>query len=125
MFRSIMVAAVVTLMAVPAAAETKYTLTGDNTKIEFVGTKPTGKHEGGFKKLSGTATVSDGGMKIEAEIDCTSLYSDDPKLTQHLKAPDFFSVKDHPTAKFTSTKIEKNDAGYVVTGELTMLGKAK
>ena len=27
------------------AADTKYTLTGDNTKVTFVGTKTGGKHE--------------------------------------------------------------------------------
>ena len=35
------------------------------------------------------------------------------KLTGHLKSPDFFSVKDHPTAKFVSTKIDKGANGYV------------
>ena len=106
MIRSMFAVAAAVLMAVPAAAaETKYALTGENTKLEFVGTKANGKHVGGFKKLSGTATAADGGMAIEAEIDCDSLYTDDPqgKLTQHLKSPDFFAVKDHPTAKFKST----------------------
>ncbi|HVK13833.1 MAG TPA: hypothetical protein VM597_34140, partial [Gemmataceae bacterium] len=40
------------------AADTKVALTGENTKITFVGTKPDGKHEGGFKALTGTATVT-------------------------------------------------------------------
>jgi hypothetical protein len=31
-------------------------LTGDNTTITFVGTKPNGKHDGGFNALTGTAT---------------------------------------------------------------------
>ena len=31
-----------------SAAETKYTLTGENTTIEWVGSKPEGKHKGGF-----------------------------------------------------------------------------
>jgi polyisoprenoid-binding protein YceI len=112
------------LVAVPATAA-EYKLSSDNTKIEFVGTKPQGKHDGGFKTVTGTVTETDGAIKIEAEIDCDSLYSDDPKLTQHLKSPDFFGVKDHPKATFKSTKVEKKDGGHVVTGELTMLGKTK
>jgi|SRR5581483_943311 len=116
------------LCAAAPAADTKYPLTGDNTKLTFVGTKTNGKHEGGFKKLDGTATVTDGKLetlKLEVNIDCDSLYSDDAKLTGHLKSPDFFGVKDNPKATFKTTKIEKTDKGYTVTGELTMLGKAK
>jgi polyisoprenoid-binding protein YceI len=108
------------------AQESKYQLTGSNTKIEWVGTKSEGKHEGGFKKLSGTASLTDNSnLKLEVEIDCESLFSDDEKLTQHLKSPDFFAVKDHPKAKFKSTKVEKTDDGVKVTGDLTLLGKTK
>src|SRR5688572_17686342 len=82
-------------------------LDGTNTKIEFVGTKPNGKHEGGFKNVAGTAVGAEPtDLKIDVEIDTTSLYSDNPKLTQHLKSPDFFGVKTHPKAKFVSTKVE-------------------
>ena len=43
--------------ALPAlAADAKFPLTGENTKIEFVGTKADGKHEGGFKTVTGNAT---------------------------------------------------------------------
>lgn len=108
------------------AADVKYALTGDNTKVEWTGTKSDGKHSGGFKKLTGTAA---GGkaedLKINVEIDCASLYSDSDKLTGHLKSPDFFSVKEHPNAKFASKSIKKDDKGYKVTGDLTLLGKTK
>jgi polyisoprenoid-binding protein YceI len=103
-----------------------YPLSGDNTKITFVGTKPNGKHDGGFKKLSGTATVTDGKietLKIEVEIDIDSIYTDTNKLTDHLKNPDFFDVKNFPKATFKSTKVEKADKVYVITGELDMHGK--
>jgi polyisoprenoid-binding protein YceI len=110
------------------AADTKYSLTGDNTTLTFVGTKAKGKHDGGFKKLTGTATVTDGDittLKIETDIDVDSIYSDDAKLTNHLKGADFFGVKENPTAKFKVTKVEKADKGYTVTGDLTLLGKTK
>lgn len=126
MVRTLSVLALVTFMAVSQAADTKYTINGENTKLEFVGTKPGGKHEGGFKKLAGTATVTDGKLdtlKIEVEIDCDSLYSDNEKLTGHLKNPDFFGVKDNPKATFKTTKVAKTDKGYDVTGDLTLLGK--
>lgn len=116
--------AMAVLVSAAATAADKYTLTGENTKVEFTGTKKDGKHTGGFKKLSGEVT-NDGGWKVDVTIDTDSMYTDDDKLTGHLKSGDFFGVKDHPHAKFTSTKIEKGDKGYTVTGKLTLLGKEK
>jgi polyisoprenoid-binding protein YceI len=114
--------------AVASAADTKYPLTGETTKLKFVGTKAKGKHDGGFKTLTGTATVTDGNLatlKIEVDIDTTSIWADDAKLTEHLKGPDFFGVKDNPKATFKTTKVEKADKVYNITGDLTMLGKTK
>ena len=111
-----------------SAADTKYALTGENTKVTFVGKKPDGKHTGGFNKLSGTATVPGGDLTklaVAVDIETDSLYSDDAKLTGHLKNADFFDVKNQPKATFKSTKVEKTATGYTVTGELTMLGKTK
>ena len=111
-----------------SAAETKYALTGENTTIAFVGSKPDGKHSGGFKKLKGSVTVDPAKMedaKVEVEIDTASLHSDNAGLTQHLKAPDFFNVKKHPTAKFVSTKVTGDATAFTLTGKLTLLGKTK
>lgn len=110
------------------AADTKFALTGENTKVEFTGAKKEGKHDGGFKKLTGTATVPDGNLaaaKIEVTIETGSLYSDNPKLTEHLKAPDFFDVKTNATAKFVSKRITPQSRGgdYDVSGDLTLNGK--
>jgi polyisoprenoid-binding protein YceI len=129
MVRTLFALALAVLLGTSAvAADVSYKLDGDNTKITFVGTKPGGKHEGGFKKLGGTATVTDGNLetlKIEVDIETDSLYSDNDKLTGHLKNPDFFGVKDNPKATFKTTKVEKAEKGYKVTGDLTMLGKTK
>lgn len=116
------------LAGLTLAADGKFILTGENTKVEFTGTKPEGKHDGGFKKLDGTATLTGSDpatAKIEVTIDTNSLWSDDPKLTGHLKAPDFFDVKTNPTAKFSSSKVEKEGDKYKVTGDLTLNGKKK
>jgi polyisoprenoid-binding protein YceI len=115
------------LLAGPALAA-EFALTGGNTKIEFVGSKVNGKHDGGFKSVKGTAAAAAGDpttLKLNVEIRTDSLYSDNPKLTQHLKSPDFFNVKSQPTAKFVSTKVEKAGGGYTVTGDLTLNGVTK
>jgi polyisoprenoid-binding protein YceI len=104
-----------------AIAADEFTLTGENTKIEFIGSKPEGKHNGGFKTLEGTASAE----RIEVTIDTASIYSDDRKLTAHLKSPDFFDVKTNPKAKFVTTQIAKGSDGYTVTGDLTLNGKTK
>ncbi len=129
MLRSLFAVAIVGVFgASVSAAENKYTLTGDNTKIAFVGKKPDGKHTGGFNKLTGTATVNGDDvttLKAEVDIDTDSIISDDEKLTGHLKSADFFDVKNNPKATFKITKIEKGDKTYTVTGDLTLLGKTK
>jgi polyisoprenoid-binding protein YceI len=105
-----------------------FPLTGDNTTVKFVGTKPKGKHEGGFKSVTGKASVDCGDvttLKIALDIDMNSIYTDTAKLTDHLKTTDFFAVKDNPKSKFVSTKVEKDGDKYKVTGDLTMLGKTK
>ena len=125
--RALLTVTVLGLFAV-AGQTAEFALNGDNTKITFVGTKPDGKHDGGFKKLTGTANI-DGkdatSLKISVDIDVTSIYTDTEKLTNHLKSPDFFGVKSNPKAKFVTTKVEKKGDGYTVTGKLTMVGKTK
>lgn len=107
------------ILVTGAQAAQEYTLTGENTKVEFVGSKDDGKHNGGFKTLEGKASLD----KIDVTIDTASIYSDDDKLTGHLKSPDFFDVKTNKTAKFVSKEIVKDGAGYKVTGDLTLNGK--
>lgn len=129
MARTLIALGIAALFATPApAADVKYNLTGDNTKLTFTGKKATGKHDGGFAKLTGSATIPDGDitkLTVAIDIETDSLFSDDAKLTAHLKNADFFDVKNNPKASFKSTKIEKADKAYKVTGDLTLLGKTK
>jgi polyisoprenoid-binding protein YceI len=117
--------AVVALVPMAAVA-TDFPLTGSNTTVTFVGSKPGGKHDGGFKTVTGTASVTGTdatSLKIALDIDVNSMFTDNEKLTAHLKSPDFFGVKSNPKAKFVTTKIEKDGADYKITGDFTMLGK--
>jgi len=116
------------LATMSEAGEVKFNLSGDNTKVTFVGTKPQGKHVGGFKTLTGTASYNGNDpttLQFNVEIDMTSTYTDTEKLTNHLKSPDFFDVKNNPKSKFVSTKVEKSGDEYKVSGKLTLNGKTK
>ncbi len=105
-----------------------FPLTGANTTVTWIGTKPEGKHDGGFKSVTGKASVTGTDpttLKITLDIDTSSLYADKAELATHLKSPDFFGVKANPKATFVTTKIEKDGADYKITGDFTMLKKTK
>lgn len=112
-----------------AATGAAYEIASDSSKLEFIGSKVTGKHEGGFKKISGTARLAgeaiEGGS-VAVSVDAKSVYSDADGLTKHLQNDDFFDVANHPEAKFVSTEIKKggsDGASHTVTGNLTLRGK--
>ena len=116
------------LASTSEAGDVKFNLSGDNTKVTFVGTKPQGKHVGGFKTMTGTATYNGKDvttLQFNVEIDMNSTYTDTEKLTNHLKSGDFFDVKNNPKAKFVSSKVEKSGDEYKVIGKLTLHGKTK
>lgn len=116
----------VALAICPAYAE-EWKLDAEKSKIDFVGKKPDGAHKGGFKKFT-TAVKADlenpqnGSLKLEIETD--SLWSDDQKLTDHLKNPDFFDVRKYPKITFETTGIDAASEDNVqLIGKMTMLGK--
>ncbi len=98
----------------------------ENSKIEFVGTKPDGKHLGGFNNFLGSVALHGkdfAGADLSVEIETDSLYADVPKLTGHLKTPDFFDVKTYPKASFKSTAVKAGGEGgatHTITGDLTL-----
>lgn len=107
-------------------------INGENSKVEFTGSKVTGKHDGGFKTFAGTIDLVNGKAaesSVWVEIDATSVFSDDEKLTGHLKSKDFFEVEKFPNAYFRSTKIEADAANgadaYTVTGDFNLHGVTK
>jgi len=118
-----------TASASPVAGE-KYRITTENSKIEFIGAKVTGQHQGAFKKFSGTIDFSGAPEKgrVSITIDTNSIETDTPDLTKHLKTADFFDVARYPEAKFESTEIKhggEKGASNTVIGNLTMHGVTK
>jgi len=115
----------------PTQAAATYAFDQAASKVSWVGSKVTGKHDGGFTTFKGTVDLPDGTTdraKVDVEIDATSITCDTTKLTGHLKSPDFFDVEKHPKATFVSTSIAKGGekgATHTVTGNLTIKGITK
>lgn len=112
-------------VAKPAAAAKDYVIRAEST-IGFVGSKVTGSHTGGFKKFAGKVSATGGKVTAaEVKIDMNSTWSDNDRLTGHLKSPDFFDTASHPASTFTITKIESGPAHQTVTGNLDLHGVTK
>jgi polyisoprenoid-binding protein YceI len=138
--------------AVTAPASTALTFSVDTTasKISWIGTKPTGKHNGTFSVATGTLSAENGALTGGSfEINIASLkvldLTDAKKnadLAGHLKSKDFFEAEKFPTAKFeisavapyqaaadSSAKEENSlkiaDPTHLISGNLTLKGVTK
>jgi len=118
-------------VASPATAHgQRYQITPQNSKIDFVGSKVTGKHDGSFGDFSGQMDYagSPENSRVSITIKTDSITTDTPDLTKHLKTADFFDVAKYPEASFVSTAIKaggENGATHTITGNLTLHGVTK
>lgn len=120
----------------------------ENSEITWLGTKPTGQHNGTIAIKEGMLLVENGELKGGTiTIDMNTITVKDiedaesnSKLTGHLKSADFFNVEKYPTATFTIASVEKVDPATIdipegeystqnpthkVTGNLKMLETEK
>jgi len=110
--------------AAPASSGDKY-LFAEGSKVSFVGSKVTGSHDGGFNTFTGDLMLVDGDpnkSSVNVEIDLASVWSDHPKLTEHLKSTDFFATDYYKLSTFNSTKIDQEGEQYNVTGNFQLHG---
>ena len=116
-----------TEMAEPAAAAKTVAL-AEQGCVKWIGTKKTGKHDGGFGKCTGNLMFDKDNnlVGVEVSVDTTSIFSDNEMLTGHLKSPDFFDVAKFPTASFKSSSVKAMGEGkYEITGEFDIHGIKK
>lgn len=105
-----------------------YLIEPSTSKIGFEGSKVTGSHVGGFNAFDGSITLNGDSpetAELSVTIDTNSIWSDNGQLTGHLKSPDFFDVAQYPEASFVLTDLAATDAGYDLTGDLTLHGVTK
>jgi polyisoprenoid-binding protein YceI len=58
-------------------------------------------------------------------IKVESIDTGNAKRDEHLRAPDYFNVKQFPTMTFESKTVKAVEGGYEVSGDLTMMGVTK
>ena len=114
----------------PAKAEGKeFKIDATNSKIIWIGTKVTGKHNGTINLKEGSVFVKDGSIvagKFVADMaslddkDLSGEYHD--KLNKHLKSDEFFDVAKFPEGLFEISAVEKSEKGATIKGNLTLKG---
>lgn len=129
MLKKLAVAAVLGTFATVTAAADTYEIDPTHTfpyfEIDHLGLST---FTGRFDKTSGTATLD---MKkktgsVEVTIDVASISTGVAKLDDHLKADDFFNLKQYPTITFKSTEFKfDGDKLDEISGKLTMHGVTK
>lgn len=115
----------------PKTGGETFTISPENSKVEFVAAKVTRSHNGSFKQFSGMIDLVNASIEqsiVTINIDTASVTTDDDQLTGHLKTADFFDVAKNPKATFVSTKIEPNTANgatHNITGNFDLHGVKK
>ncbi|GIV28761.1 MAG: lipid-binding protein [Bacteroidia bacterium] len=107
-----------------------YTINADEAKLEWVGKKVGGQHNGTVNFASGNIVVENGvltGGEFTIDMNsivCLDIPADDEsngKLVGHLKSADFFGVDSFPQAKMVITRVETIEGNsYKVTANLTI-----
>jgi len=121
-----------------AEADANYTADLTQSAIEWIGTKPVGKHHGTFMLKEGTLMTNDGevsGGKFVIDMNSLKALDQDSlgnaKLGGHLLSADFFDAAQFPTSTFeivsvangldtTNKDIVMKDATHTITGNLTL-----
>ena len=101
-----------------------YTLDVSHTRLGFVARHAmVTKVRGQFAQFDGTAhidAVTPANSRIDLVIEVASITTGSADRDGHLKSADFFDVATHPKITFVSTHVERDDADWNVTGDLTI-----
>ncbi len=114
--------------AIETATATKWVLDPSHSEINFkVRHLMISNVKGEFRKFTAQVNGEDfTASTIEAEIDATSIFTNDDKRDEHLKSGDFFDVVQHPSISFTGKSFKKLDeSNYTLAGALVIKGISK
>ncbi len=117
------------LVSLTAFAQT-YKVDTAKTKIEWLGKKVTGQHNGTISAKSGSLVFKEAeltGGEIIVDVNsmtCTDLTDPEynAKFLGHMKSADFFDVAKYPEAKMVIKSVKKAKKGYDVTVDFNLVG---
>jgi polyisoprenoid-binding protein YceI len=111
------------------AAPQTYEIDPGHSSVEFTVRHMFSKVTGSFGKFRGTINydaAAPASSSVSAEIDASSIDTNNEKRDGHLRSPDFFDAAKYPTLTFTSTKVTPvADGKFKVEGNLTIHGVTK
>ncbi|MEN9700594.1 MAG: hypothetical protein RLZZ301_1792 [Bacteroidota bacterium] len=96
----------------------------DDFSIDFKSKDPSGS----FTKMDGTIEFDEkdlGASSFNLKIDISSISTGNGMMNKKSQTEEWFNATKYPYAKFKSTKIDKKDSGYTITGDLTIKGITK
>ncbi len=109
-----------------------YNVDTEASKIEWLGSKVGGSHNGTIALQDGMVKVADQKLQSgEFQIDMSSITVTDltgdkaMDLKGHLQSGDFFAADKYPTAKFVVTGVSTQNNQSMLKGNLTMKGITK
>ena len=79
---------------------------------------------GRFDKVSGSFTVGDT-ASFDVKVDAASVDTNNSKRDDHVKSPDFLSVKEFPEISFSGKDFKKSGDSWKGSGELSLHGVKK
>lgn len=108
-----------------------YTIDTQTTKIDWLGKKVTGQHNGKISVKSGKLSlvgqeITGGEIVVDMNtITCEDITDKDynVKFIGHMKSGDFFDIEKFPEAKIVIKSSKKTNKGLEIQGDLTMKDK--
>jgi polyisoprenoid-binding protein YceI len=115
------------LLAAPVlAAPQTYEIDPVHSRVEFTIRHMFSKVTGNFGAFHGSVLydpAAPAASTVSAEIDASTIDTNNEGRDKHLKSPDFFDAAKYPTLNFISTKVTPADGGKLkIEGTLTMHG---
>ena len=85
------------------------------------------KVKGRFGTFSGTIVTAENPLEstVSAEIDASSIDTNQAQRDAHIRSADFFEVEKYPTITFQSTSVELKGNDFLVLGDLTIKGNTR
>lgn len=124
--RPFLALALAVALAMPALAADTYVVDKEHSQVSFQIRHLLSKVRGHFDDYQGTIVVDSANpqaSRVTFTIEARSINTSHAKRDEHLRAPDFFDVANHPRITFASEKVVPLGNGrYAVSGPLTIRG---